>query len=73
LTDRPSSVGPGRYDALCTYVREQAMADGAVVIVLGGARGDGFSCQASGTLTKQLPALLCDIASRIAAQLEDIV
>lgn len=49
------------------------MADGAVVIVLGGARGDGFSCQASGTLTKQLPALLCDIASRIAAQLEDIV
>ena len=43
-----------------------------MVIVLGGARGDGFSCQASGALTKHLPSLLRDVASRITEQLKDI-
>lgn len=39
------STGAGKYDELCTYVREQADAQAAVVIVLGGKRGSGFSVQ----------------------------
>lgn len=41
----PAEFGPGRYDDLCTYVREQSQAAGAIVIVLGGNRGFGFSVQ----------------------------
>lgn len=41
------SIGPGKYDELCTVVREGAQAEGAVVIVIGGNRGSGFSVQGS--------------------------
>lgn len=37
------ALGPGKYDDLCTYVREKAKAEGAIVIVYGGERGQGFS------------------------------
>ncbi len=40
------TVGPGKYDDLCTYVREQANAEAVILIVLGGNKGSGFSCQA---------------------------
>ena len=39
------SIGPGKYDDLCTYVREQAKAEGAIVIVFNGSKGHGFSAQ----------------------------
>jgi hypothetical protein len=45
-------TGPGKYDHLCTYVREQANAEGAAVIVFNGSRGSGFSLQ--GTMRVQL-------------------
>jgi len=37
--------GPGKYDEQCTYVREQTQAEGAIVLVLNGRRGTGFSVQ----------------------------
>lgn len=39
------AIGPGKYDDLCTLVREKAEAAGAVIIVLGGNKGEGFSAQ----------------------------
>jgi hypothetical protein len=41
-------MGPGKYDGLCTLVREQAKARGAAVIIWGGDQGSGagFSVQA---------------------------
>lgn len=39
-------VGPGKYDELCTYVREQAEASLVVVIIAGGNKGQGFCVQA---------------------------
>lgn len=39
------SAGPGKYDALCTYVREKAEAAGVILIVLGGNKGHGHSVQ----------------------------
>ena len=50
--------GPGKYDDLCSYVREQAEAEAAFVIVIRGNRGSGFSCQASPELALVLPDIL---------------
>jgi hypothetical protein len=58
-------VGPGKYDDLATLVREQAAADGVVVIVIGGAAGPGFSVQASPEVTASLPRLLRTLADGI--------
>jgi hypothetical protein len=57
--------GPGKFDDLATIVREQANAEGVIVIVLGSPAGSGFSIQASPDVTAWLPELLRDIAGQI--------
>jgi hypothetical protein len=60
------ALGPGIYDALCTYVREQSQAEGAIVIVLGGELGSGFSVQiAEEAAALNLPKLLREMAAEI--------
>jgi hypothetical protein len=59
------AVGPGKYDDLCTLVREKAKAAGAIVLVFGGEYGHGFSCQADPVTTATLPDLLERIAADI--------
>lgn len=39
-------LGPGKYDDMCTMVREATGAQAVVVVIVGGSRGDGFSVQA---------------------------
>ncbi len=56
------AIGPGRYDAECTVARESAEAMCAIVIIFGGDRGDGFSCQADLATLAKLPALLRHMA-----------
>ena len=58
-------IGPGKYDALCSQVREQAKARGAIVIIFDGDKGSGFSVQADGLVTLGLPDLLETIAADI--------
>jgi hypothetical protein len=58
-------LGPGKYDDLCTEVREKARARGAIVIVIEGDKGDGFSCQADLLVTVRLPDLLESMAKQI--------
>jgi hypothetical protein len=60
-------LGAGKYDELCTYVREQAQAEGTLLLVLGGTKGNGFSLQADLVTTLRLPAILRDLAARIEA------
>lgn len=60
-------VGPGKYDTLCSYVRQEAEAEGAVVIVFGGKHGDGFSVQANAAITLSLPEILEQAAREIRA------
>lgn len=62
--------GPGRYDTLCTTVREEAQAEGAVVIILNGKQGSGFSCQATPEATAQLPDMLEFMAKQIRADMK---
>ena len=58
--------GPGKYDDLCTEVRTAAGAEAAIVIVIGGNRGSGFSVQVHGEdMTARLPELLRNMADEI--------
>ena len=61
------ALGPGIYDDLCTLVRDQAGATAAIVIVIGGPAGTGFSCQADARTLLALP----DILEKIAAQIRE--
>jgi hypothetical protein len=59
------ALGPGKYDDLCTEVREKAQARGVIVIVFDGNKGSGFSCQTDLLVMKQLPDILEDMARQI--------
>ncbi|MBT1509446.1 hypothetical protein KIP88_02930 [Bradyrhizobium sp. SRL28] len=63
------ALGPGKYDDLCTLVREQlGIGDhggGVVLIVVGGPDGGGFACQADLQTTLGLPDLLEHVAQQI--------
>ena len=59
------TLGAGKYDAECTQVRESAGAAGAIVIVIGGKHGHGFSAQADYPTMAKLPELLETLARQI--------
>jgi hypothetical protein len=60
-------TGPGKYDDLCTLLRAKAEATAAIVVIIGGNKGQGFSCQAPLEVTLALPKLLRAIADEIEA------
>ncbi len=60
------AVGPGKYDDICTAVLVSTRAQGAIVMVLGGVRGTGFSLASlDPNLAAKLPALLREVADQI--------
>lgn len=59
------ALGPGKYDDLCGYARSKAQADGALLLIINGAKGSGFSAQLSPELTLTLPAILWGVAKQI--------
>lgn len=62
------TIGPGKYDDLCTDVREKAQALAALVIIIGGKHGGGFSCQTEDPRALiALPAMLRSMADQIEA------
>ena len=59
-------MGPGKYDDLCTLVMEKSEAMSALVIILGGNKGNGFSIQMVNQETMKLvPDLLETVAKQI--------
>ena len=67
-------MGPGKYDDLCTYVREQVgitntSGGGVILIVMGGNKGEGFAVQADFEVTLRLPDMLETVAAEIRANL----
>lgn len=58
-------IGPGKYDDICTYVREEAKAKGAIVLVFDGEKGSGFSCQADIITMSRIPTLLRMMADEL--------
>jgi hypothetical protein len=63
-------VGAGKYDDLCTYVREKAEAQGAIVVILNGNKGQGFAMQADLPSTLRLADMLEFMAKEIRASLK---
>lgn len=63
-------IGPGKYDDLCTYVRELTDADGVILVVVSGKRGQGFSMQATLEVIKIAPQVLRIIADKLDADIE---
>jgi hypothetical protein len=59
------ALGAGRYDDLCTRVRDDAKARSAVIIVVGGEYGHGFSVQAPAEDAEVLIHVLRDVADQI--------
>jgi len=64
------ALGPGKYDALASVVRERAKAGGVVVMVFDGRHGSGFSVQATAEITLRLPELLRVMADGIELDLK---
>lgn len=61
-------LGPGKYDDACTQAREATGAGTAVLIVIGGHHGPGFSVQSDDAVVLAgLPALLRSVADQIQA------
>lgn len=58
-------IGPGKYDDLCTQTREAAEAMGAMIFILGGKHGDGFSAQLPITAYPDVPLVLRRLADEI--------
>lgn len=55
-------TGPGKYDHLCTHAREQAGAEGCILLIFGGIKGSGFSAQLPDFAAPEIPKLLRDLA-----------
>lgn len=55
----------GKYHELCTHVREQAQAEGVVLLVFNGEKGNGFSVQATSEMFVALPEMLAWTANEI--------
>ena len=66
-------LGPGKYDALCTEARTKAKAMGAIMIIIDGEHGSGFSVQAPGLLMHTLPEILESVAASLRADRGHIV
>ena len=63
-------AGPGIYDDLCTHVRTETKALAAIVIIVEGDRGNGFSCQSRDDVNI---AGLAAVLEEVAGQLRDSV
>jgi hypothetical protein len=57
--------GPGKYDDEATLVRERVKAQGVIVVIIGGDKGDGFACQTNLSTLAMLPELLENMAQQM--------
>jgi hypothetical protein len=59
-------TGPGKYDDICTKALLGAQAECALLIILDGEHGHGFSVQFTDpSYVKSLPVILRDVAEQI--------
>jgi len=59
------TFGPGKYDDVCAMVREKTKADGVLVVIWGGEKGNGLSCDGNMFITMAMPDLLETLAKII--------
>lgn len=66
-------MGPGAYDDICTDARQKARARGALLVIIGGERGEGFSCQATPADLATLPEILETVAAELRRSREHLL
>lgn len=59
------AIGPGKYNDICTRVREELKAEGVILIVFGGEKGEGFECQLPPWEVHRLASTIRHIAKEI--------
>lgn len=59
------ALGPGKYDTECTKLMVDEHADGVILVVIGGKRKSGFSCQAVPEVVFILPKILRAVADEL--------
>ncbi len=64
------TLGPGKYDALCTLVREQSQGLAVAIIVVHGKLGSGFALQGLPDVITVLPGALRLLADEIEADVK---
>lgn len=64
--------GPGKYADLTTYVREKAQAGVAMVIIIGGNKGQGFDIQCDMRRVPLTPLAVANILRDVAKEIEKI-
>jgi hypothetical protein len=62
---------PGTYDEICSYVRFETEAEGAIVIIFNGKDGFGFSVQGPKPMLAMIPATLERMAAEIRKDLSN--
>jgi len=60
-----TTFNPGKYDAVCTAVREETKADGVLLVIWGGPKGNGLSWDGNMFITMAMPDLLETLAKII--------
>lgn len=63
--DENCMIGPGKYDNLTTEIRRLTDANGAVLIILDGRIGSGFSAQVEPEAAERMPAILRQVADQM--------
>jgi len=58
-------IGPGKYDDLADMLLGMTAAEGLLLVVLDGARGNGVSCKCTPDMASHLPAALRVIADQL--------
>jgi hypothetical protein len=67
------AIGPGKYDDLCTAIRESTNAECVILVVVGGNLGHGFSVQLLNSSTMiQIPNVLREVATQIERDLRSV-
>jgi hypothetical protein len=64
---------PGKYDNICTLVRESSNAEGVIVIIFNGDCGSGFSVQCVEGLNLEIPIILEKVADDIRKENERMI
>lgn len=66
------AFGPGKYDAELNIAKAMAGATNAVLLIIDGRHGGGFSAQLTPALTAGIPTMLRSIADSIEADLRSV-
>jgi hypothetical protein len=64
------AYGAGKYDDECSRIRNELKAEGVMLVVIGGPKGSGFSCQASAWDLPRFASVMRNAADQLDADLQ---